>query len=64
VTGVITLLIFWVSAMVKMVSNIEIDQKGLTGLTSAISIMAIQLVWASLFYFTFEMKMIQNVLQT
>jgi hypothetical protein len=40
-TGIVTLTFFWISAVAKMVSSIQIEMKGLTGLASGISIMAV-----------------------
>lgn len=39
-TGVITLAIFWFSALAKMISSIELQEHGLNGMTIAISIIS------------------------
>jgi len=36
----------------------------MTGIEVTVSIMSEELTWASLYYFTFEIKLIQTVLET
>jgi hypothetical protein len=40
-TGVVTLAIFWFSALTRMISSIQIQEQGLIGLTASISIMSV-----------------------
>lgn len=41
VTGIVTLAVFWVSALTKLISSIQIQSLGLNGLSGAISIMSV-----------------------
>jgi hypothetical protein len=57
-TGVVTLAIFWLSVFARTISSIQIQEQGLNGLTVGISLMYVQLVWSSLYFFTFELRKI------
>ncbi len=58
ITGIVTLAVFWLSAFTRFIGSIQNSSLGLSGEGAVINIMSIQLVWISLYYFTFEMKQI------
>jgi len=63
-TGMISLAIFLGLAIIRLVNDIEELKIGSSAISVSLSIISQQLMWSSLYYFTFEMKMIQSVLQS
>jgi hypothetical protein len=61
-TGMITLSIFLGLAIIRMVNDLQQQKNGSSSISAALNIISQQLMWCCLYYFTFEMKLIQSVL--
>ena len=61
-TGMITLAIFLCLAIIRLVNDLQEQKVGTSTVSVCLSLMSQQLMWSSLYYFTFEIKLIQSVL--